>query len=533
MKDNITKRIIDKIALVFFVLWLVSLATNVLGRYEYKETFLFAAFSFWVLGSFVDGLTKRRYAKRRISVSLRKGGTTLFGIWVLLLIFEVLGWLGAWWEGYSIYALWLSLLCFSSSVIINSIAKKRGYWQIRSIFYTTGMIIVIVWAALKYTGSYVDSQDAILIGGIALLAIGFVIGASKKEDDFEFFVDVKKEISEKMREVPDLTETAENVMALDESVKIGQDPSVTIKKGALSVDIYEDERRIGTVYFGEGSYKVATEIYTFEEPFMGYCYSHGAKWEKYAPKKQAVKAEQKHFDAIGLTKEDIKELAIILSTNDSSAHERIDDVKARLKSRNTEITLPFMKIIESKEGEYVKIGPLEVVDLHDKGSRIRFKGKEFVERNGYEKDKDMPSDLVFKIFTTDGTTTIVTNNGNTHLSTEEGTITVENDLLEFNIKSIKYIKMPSMQRLEAPNLDIIVRKEKKVSVKIDDFKLKVQDDAISMDHKGRHIHTSNVEQADTLKEIVAAHVPYIIKDVLNESSIAQNQLMMQLIEELD
>jgi hypothetical protein len=532
MKADMVKDVLHKAGVVFFLLWVLSLVSDVLGSYEYKVQFLLIMFVLWAIGSFIDGFREHFAAYKKASTSFRKLGTTFFGIWILLLIFDLFGWLDPWWDPYIIYALALAIISVSIGFSIRAMMTRSGYWQARSTLYGIGIIIVILWGLFKLLGLYTAYQDTILISGIVAFAVGYISGVFTKSQDFDFLEEKIEHITDSMREVTTRRlDVADDVKVLEDGFTIEGRMPVTLEEGTISVDVLDDENVVGTVYFGQGSYDVPLGRQTDSVPFMGYCYCYGTEWPRVVTTQFATSATPSDFERIGLSKEEVRELARILATNKDATAEEIERLRERLQQRGNRISLPFIKVFEGEEGEYVKFGPIEVVDQKGKRSRVRIGSREFVDKEG--PDVEMPEGVEISILTTEGTTVISQEDDETKATGPSRDISIDKDAISIKLNDMTYVLSDKKEHLQLHDYEIMTRKEKRALVRTPDFKMTIRGDMVAADQKAKHVHVTNKDQAERLYEMVRAHFPYINKDAMRGSTKSFDHLVDQLSEEFE
>ncbi|MHC1605036.1 MAG: hypothetical protein ACXQTP_03595 [Candidatus Methanofastidiosia archaeon] len=531
MNKKKKEKSIGNIGHIFFVLWLISLVSDVLGQYEYKKEFLILAVAFWTASSFVDRLRKRRSISKKVTAAFRKSGTTLFGLWIFLYILKLLGWLETWWDTYLIYILGISILMLVTSLIVKASTSRRSHWQLRSSLYTIGGLILFVWVVLRLQGAYVENQDTIFVISLACIAVGFLIGAYKKEYDYDFITEKIEEFKEEWIDVTDKHNVSEDVKVLTDNIFVGNNASVNIKKGALCVDVFKNDKQSGTVYFGEGSYHIETPIHTFDKEYMGLCYGHGKEWKHVSQKKDTQRASEEDFKRFGLSAEDVKELTLIFSSESPDATEKFEDLLAKLKTSKTEISLPFFKVLECEEGDYVKIGPIQVADIRGNHSRVRIGGKEYVDSKTGAPSGEEPEGIAFKIRTVDETVALSIEEDTLSVYGKDMTIEIDDTDALVEANGIKYEKDAKRERLETPDVNITLKKSK-LNIRTDKFELTINDNMVSMRNKDRHVERSDKQLAKIFEERVRAQMPHIADDAIQNSRNSLDELISQLSENL-
>jgi hypothetical protein len=523
---------LSKLGMIFFILWIISLASNVLGSYEYKKEFLLIALVLWIIDAFIEALRQRnRPLGKRIARGLRKAGTVSMGLWIMLLILNALGWLEQWWSAYIIYALWIALVLMCTGFILNALQSRGHAWIVRSSLYSAGGIVLLFWLVLRYQSLYVSSQDTVLVAGIALIAGGFLIGASKKEYDYPFIDEIYAGIQEEMVEVP-VFETSETVFVLSEETTIGNDASVTIPSGALFVDIFKDAQQIGTVYFGECSYSVRTSVHTETKSAIGMIYGHGTEWKEALYGQSTRRADAEDYSRYGLSEQDIKDLGVIYASNDPRAAEKFEDIIQRITESGKKVSLPFIKVFESAEGDFVKVGPIQVTDLKGKGSKIRIGKKTFVEPKDAVAVEEEPEGIAVRIKTPESNVEIVIDKDGVVVSGNEfgGTITQTAEMLEKG--DVSYVNDGRKKSLESPQADILIKKDR-TTLKTKELKVTVKGGLITASKAQRHVEMTNEQMAELFKTRIEAYFPSVVEGAFRGDETAASQLVASLADELD
>jgi len=516
-------------AAVIFFLWFISLATDILGSYEYKAEFLMASFSLWALGSFVDGATSKKTVGKRFSTAFRKMGTTLFGIWIILLIFNLLGWLEPVWSGKINYVLATSMISFAVSFTIRASTIRNKNWRIRSTFYSLGFLVVLVWIFMKVFDLFIDYQDTMIIGGIVLLGLGYIIGASKNTHDYDIFEDKIENITKVMKEIKDAPTAKSEVDMLTRDLVIGEDSNIVIKKGSILVDMEYDLEKVGNVFFGEGGITLSSEHYTHKESFVGICYGTGMDWDSVRMEHQTANDEE--LEALGLSKEDIIELSNIITRRGKDANDRLSDLKKRMKDTKTEINLPYLKILEGVEGDYVKVGPIEVADFKGKGSRLKIGKMEFTD---YPEREVKQRSLGFKIVTTEETKSLYFDGEEAKLESEDMYYHKGHDSIEISKKDNYFKRDNGNPYLKNNDIELsmdnghcsLISRSKGINMKIDD-------DNLSIEFKGKRKSQKSRETTTVVREMIKSSFDDIVKDVMEDSYMSFNRLIIQITDEIE
>lgn len=523
---------ISKIGGIFFFLWIISLCSNVLGSYEYKKEFLLISLTLWALDAFIESYRKRTLTEgKRIARGLRKVGSMSLGFWILLLILNALGWLEQWWDQYIIYALWTALVFLCVGFMLNALFSRGHAWKVRSSMYSAGGIILLFWVVLRYQGLYTSSQDMVIVAGIALISGGFLIGASKKEYDYPFIDEAYAEIQEEMVEIP-VFETSDFVHVLTGESKIGNDASVTINTGSLFVDIFKDAKQVGTVYFGECSYAIRTAVHAITGQATGMVYGHGTEWNEALYGQGSRRADQEDFARFGLTEHDIKELGLIFVSNDPHAAEKFEDIIQRITETGTKVSLPFIKVFESAEGDYVKVGPIQVTDLKGKGSKVRIGNRTFVDPKDAVPLEEEHEGIAIKIKTPDNTISIIIDSHGILAQGNAFSATITSSGESIEMGDVSYSDDGRKKILESPFAEIVIKKDR-ISVKTDALKVAIKGGRITASKAQRHIEMTNEALAQLFSRRIEAFFPAVADGACKGDRKAATQLEESLLEELD
>ncbi|MBN1786709.1 MAG: hypothetical protein JW825_06975 [Candidatus Methanofastidiosa archaeon] len=526
-----SKDLVHKVAVVFFLLWLISVATDVLGRYEYREEYLIASFIMWVLGAFIDGFKDSKGFGKNLSRSFRKAGAALFGIWILVLIFSFLGWLGELWDGKVNYPLALSLISFAVSFTIKASTIKNKNWRIRSTLYSLGLLIILSWILMKVFELFIEYQDATILVGIGVMALGYLIGASSRTHDYDYFEEKIEKMSKVMEEVEDIPTASGDLKVLSHGINVGSDLTAEIKRGAIFVDMAVGGERKGNVFFGEGSYKITTEVFELNKGFMGLCYSTGGLWQKI--ELGAESANDADMEKLGLEEDDIRELSNIFVQEGENSLKRLRDLKARIKGKKTQIDLPFMKIIEGAEGDYVKIGPIEVADLKDGRSSVRIGDREFSDKGEGPIDSPTKNDYYFKILSTDGTDIIKIKGDIKTLKSKGLEVRIENENIDVSKGDVHLKKDGSKRILQTNDINLSIDQSYSLSSRSKSIFIEIIGNEISYRYKEKSRALDDRDVASGIKKLFEKSFGNIAREAFEGSKVPFNELIIQIIQELE
>lgn len=533
MKGKARNNIISHLGTIFFILWLLSLATDVLGDYEYQKEFLLTALVLWTVHEGVTSyLKKRKSPPRAAAAALRGMGLRVFGFWVLLLIIKALGGLEGWWDTRTTYALWTAVLLVGASFLVTAATARTPLWRVRSTLYVLGGTTLFLWAVFRYAGMYSSYHDEVFVVGIACIALGFLVGASRKEYDILLLDDVYREIEEQMVEVPTY-ETSEHVHALTEDVRIGNDARIVVHAGALFVDVFKNAQRRGTVYFGEGTYTLTTSLYTVQETVTGLYYGHGTEWEEALYGQASRRAEHADYERYGLSDADIKELGIIYASNDPKAAEKFEDIATRIRESGKRVTMPFINVIEGTEGDYVRVGPIQITDMKGKGTRVRIGSRVFAERGeDKEEEPSEPAGIAVRIRSPSDNLVVTMNSEGVTASGSTLYYAVTPTAETIEQGTVKYAWDGKKRLLESPFADIVIKADK-ASFKTEGFKATVRGDYVSASKAERHMEVSSAALANAVSRKIAGHFTPIAKDAFSGRGDTAQRLVERLSSELE
>ena len=508
------------------------MATDVLGKYEYKEEFLMASLAFWVIGSFAAGFRSDKTLGKSLVSSLRKAGTTLFGIWILLLILGWFDWLGPVWGGKVNYMLGLSLILFAVSFTVRAMTIKNTNWRIRSTFYSLGFLIVLSWILMRIFDLFSEYQDATILSGIAALAIGYIIGASKKNYDYDLFDEKIEDISKAMDEVKEPPSASEEVRVLDKEFVYGSTHKIIINKGAAYVEMRRGKENCGNVFFGEGSYNIESDFVDEKGHFMGICHANLKDCDNIELEHRA--ASDDDLENLGLERDDIKELSNIFVQGGEGSYQRLEDLKIKIKEggKKTEINLPFIKILEGKEGDYVKVGPFEVADVKGKGSSIKIGDRTFVDKKNDTVEHSLEYEDNFRILTTEGSIFIGMSNDNALIESRDLFYQKGENAESISKGDISFKSTADGQRLSSKDLELTIGSECNLISKANGVEIKVRDAHVTLKIGGERKEFEDKELAEMVSELMRTAAPHVVKDTFEGSTVLLNELIMQVTNEL-
>ena len=126
MRDSLeaTQGILTRIALIFFILWVIAVLTDFLGRYEYEANFLQLAI-FLLLLSQIPAAFKEGYSYgEKFKKLFQNLGLVLVGLWCAFKVFRWVGWFGPMEVGVNIdYFLIGGIISFLAGGIFEALCK--------------------------------------------------------------------------------------------------------------------------------------------------------------------------------------------------------------------------------------------------------------------------------------------------------------------------------------------------------------------------------------------------------------------------
>ncbi len=502
---KIAEKLCNRVAFVFLALWFIVQVTDILGTYEYPAYFLGLVFLFFLAGSIFGGM-KYRATVKKVAYGIAKA---TFLIWLFIKIgghFDWVGFttpliLGEWswtWIEYSQYV----IIAFFASILIGYTAgkHKRG---IRTVMYGIGFVGIAFWIFVKLLDLIPEYQTAILIGSIGAVAIGYVAGVFEEERRFRWVHEVEE--AEEIHE-PKIQEEAQ-VLTDDCEIKKGK-TTFTMDKGSIFVPIANGEE-IGGVFFGQGSYVVDAEVKKYINVFQGITALTGKKWNATKKNIKLQSAEDKDFDTMGLKKEEIFDLARI-----QIEEREWKKIGKKFKKNVTNFEMPFIKVRESEDGEYVKVGPIEVVGK-GKGSRVKMGPFTFNEGMDIEWENRRLYDLSAKIRTKDKEISLKVKDDRATLREDDrlvvstpGKVIVEDGDVKLKIKGGKRI-------LKTNDLKIYEREEKTI-LKTPKTKI-VLNDEVKITQNGKMRTLKNPRMRRELQDAIDK----LIRDALDKKEMEE------------
>ncbi|MEA1993018.1 MAG: hypothetical protein U9N35_01285 [Euryarchaeota archaeon] len=508
-KTKVLGKLCGRIALVFLVFWFITQTTDVFGEYEYSKEFLGLVFLFFLADSVFDA-AKYRVKLKKVAYGVAKAA---FLSWLFIETGEHFDWVGFdYWSQYSDYF----IIGFFASILIGyTIGKNRR--GIRTVFYGAGFIGIAFWIFTRILDLLPEYQTLILVGSIGAVALGYIVGVFEEERKFRWFHDTEFETTEEAGE-PRIREEP-RVLKSDIEIKRGKN-KISIDKNSIFVPIANGEE-MGGVFFGQGSYVVDADLKKYINVFQGMTSLTGSEWSRIKKKMKLRTAEEKDFETLGLKKNEIFDLARI-----QIEEKEWKKIRKKFKKTVTNVELPFIKVRESEDGDYVKVGPIEVIDREGKGSRVKLGPFKFVEGSDTEWEEQRLYDIAAKIRTKNKEISLTMKNDRTVLEEEDRTVITNPDKVIVKDGDLKLTIKDGKRTLRSDNL-YVLEKENKIIMKANGTKIILNEDLkIVKDGKTKVIKNPKVHQE--IRDTIDA----LIQDALDRKEMKElDDLLKRLKEE--
>ncbi len=513
MRDRLdeAKETLGRIAALFLILWLISAVTDFLGTYEYEVEFLQLAVGFYLLSRIPTAFRKRYSAGKKFQKVFTNLGWPLIGLWIAFKIVRWIGWFGALEIGVDInYVLVAGIVCLLIGYAAKSFRYKAGYWAVRSIFFAIGGVSIFFWILIQLFSIFEQYADYALVVGIFAVGLGYILGGFKRPPTF--FVEIEEEEEEE-------PEIKEEVYVTDQDVSIARDKAhIKINQGSLMVPI-AGEKEIGGIYFGEGSYSVDAAVKTYHDVYRGLTVVSGSEWDVVKAGQVLRPADAEAFEAIGLTREEVLEIARV------QVEGKFTD-ELRRKLRKTQIDLPFIKVRETPRGHHVKVGPLEVHETPEK-EHVRFGPWEFKE-TGHKEYNFRKEGLFLQIHSKDEDITLSTN-GRTVFTKGEMRVVV-NEKVTVRDADVDLVMDKHKKVLRSGKIKLICKEDKRI-LHSPGFNLSIGEDSGRIEKNGK---SKVIKDKGTLKEIRAeidAVADELIKSVLDRGELRELDTLIKRFEQ--
>lgn len=510
MKDqlDVAKETLGRVAALFLVLWFISAVTDLMGKYEFEVQFLQLAVGFFLLSQIPTSLRRHYSAGKKVQEFFTNLGWPLVGLWILFTFFRWVGWFGAMEIGIDIkYLLAAGILLLLIGYSAKSARSKSAYWAARSIFFSLGGVSILFWILIKIFHIFNQYQDLVLVAALVAFGVGFILGGLRRPPSF--FV----EIEEEEKKEP---EVKEEVYVTEESTISRDRTRVKINKGSLLVPVFR-EKEIGGIYFGEGSYQVNANVKVYSGVYRGITVVSGDEWDSVKPL-ELRPADEKDFEAIGLKKEEVLELARLQVKGKLT-----DELKRKLKQ--TQIDLPFFKLRETHEGSYVRVGPIEVKETPG-GDHVRlgpWKVSEYESGHRFTREG-----LFIEIRTKDEDITIKTN-GKTVMIKGDTRITV-NDGVTMRSEDMDLVMSEDKKMLRSGKIKLICRKDRRI-LHSNGFELSIGENSGRIRKNGKSIVIEDKNKLEEIRTELDAVADELIKEVLDRGELRELDTLIKRFEQ--
>jgi hypothetical protein len=514
MKDqlDVARDTLGRIAAVFLILWFISAVTNVLGRYEYEVEFLQIAVGFYLLSRVPTAFRRRYTAGRKVQKFFTNVGWPLIGLWIAFKIFRWIGWFGAMDIEVEIdYLLVAGIVFLLIGYAVKSMRHKAGYWAARSVLFAIGGAAIFFWILIKVFSIFPEYADYALAASIAAIGLGFILGGLRRPP--AFFV----EIGEEAEEPPEVTE---EVRVTEEDVSIGRNGTqVKIEKGSLFVPIITGKgKEIGGIYFGEGSYSVDAKIKNYQGTYRGLTVVSGREWDEVLADQKFTGADEDAFENIGLKREEVLEIARL------QVKGKVTD-EVRRKLRRVQVDLPFVKVRETPDGEYVKVGPIEVDEIGGK-EHVRVGPWEF--RESGHRHRLAARGLIIQIRSKDEDITISTD-GKTVLTKGDMQITV-NDRVTVRDETTDLVMDENRKVLHSGRIKLICKENKRI-LNSDGFELFIRENSGTIKRNGKSTVIKDEKTLEEIRAEIDSVADELIKEVLDRGELKELDALIKRFEQ--
>ena len=501
-KAKLAGKICGRVALVFLALWFIAQVTNLLGEYEYPEYFLGFVFLFFLASSVFDAAKYKVFFKK-MAYGIAKA---TFLIWLFIKIGDHFDWTG--FEYWSPYAEYFIIAFFASLLIGYTIGKhKRG---VRTVLYGIGFIGIAFWIFAKILDLVPEYHTLILLGSIAAVGIGYVVGVFEEERRFKWIYEA--EDFEKIEE-PRIKEDA-RVLKSDLEIKKG-DSKISIDEGSIFVPI-ANGKEIGGVFFGQGSYRVDAKVKKYINVFQGITVLTGNKWKNVKKDMKLKDAEDKDFENMGLKKDEVFDLARI-----QIEEKEWKKIRRKFGKTVSSIEMPFVKIRETEAGDYVKVGPIEITDIGKRGSRVRFGPFRVGEGMDIEWEEQTLYDVSAKIRTKDKEISIKIK-GNKIILKEDGRMVISKPdkvIIEDGDITLKIAENKRILKSEDLN---IFESEGKTVLRTPDIKV-ILNDKLTIKKDGE----TQIVKNPKIKQEIKDSIDDLIRDVLDRKEMKELDSLLE------
>jgi hypothetical protein len=498
---------LGRIAGLFVILWFIAAVTDLLGRYDYEVEFLQVAVGFYLLSRIPTAFRTRYTTGKKVQKFFTNLGWPLIGLWIAFSILRWIGWFGEMELGVDIiYFLVGGIFLVVTGHAAKSARHKSPYWAARSVLFTIGIVSIFFWILIHLFNIFETYTDLTLVLGVIAIGLGFILGGIRKQP--AFFVEIEEEEEPKI---------SEHVYVVDRDITITQKRAqVQMKSGSLYIPVVRG-KEIGGIYFGGGSYHVDAKIKEYSDVYRGITMVTGSDWESVKSAHSVHPADEQDFETIGLSKEEVLELAQLQFKGKFT-----DEVKRRLKK--TEIDLPFIKVRETPYGSHVRVGPIEVKDGpgHE---HIRIGPWEF---NDYGDRKRFTSKgLVITIRSKDEDITIKTN-GDTEFIRGDQHILVDHRI-KIRTQDIDLLIDEDKKILRSKSFKLFSKEERRI-LQSDGFTLTVRKKDGTIKKNGRSITITDQDTLEEIRSEIDAVTDELIRNVLDQKELTELNTLIKKFE---
>ncbi len=502
MKDrlNEAKETLSRIGALFLILWFIAAVTDLLGRYEYEVEFLQLAVGFYLLSRVPTAFRPHYSTGRKFQKLFTNLGWPLVGLWVAFKIFRWIGWFGDMDIGIEIeYLLVTGFIFLLIGYGAQSLRRKAGYWAARSVLFAIGGVSIFFWILIKVFDIFEAYGDYAIVIGIVAIGLGYILGGLRKPP--AFFVEFEEDEDE--------PEIGEDVYVTDEDVTVARDSATTkVTKGSLFVPITRG-KEIGGIFFGEGSYSVDARVKTYHDVYRGLTLLSGSEWERVKAGLTLRQADEKAFDDIGLTRDEVLEIARV------QVEGRFTD-ELRRKLKKTQVDLPFFKLRETAHGQYVKVGPIEVSEKPGE-EHVRVGPWEFTESK-YKGRRFEREGLLVQI-RSKGEDITITTNGKTVFYKGDLRVVV-NDRVTIRDDAVDLVMDEEKKVLRSGRVKLICKEDHRI-LHSPGFQLSVKEDSGKIKKNGKSVLIKDEHTLNEIRTEIDAVADELIKDVLDRGELRE------------
>jgi hypothetical protein len=514
MKDNLetARDVLNRIAAVFVILWLIAAVTKILGPYGYETEFLQVAVGFHLLSRIPTAFRSRYSTGKKIQKFFTNLGWPLIGLWIMFNVLRWIGWFGEMNVGFDIdYFLGAGVILLLIGYAVKALRHKAGYWAARSVLFTLGGVSFLFWILIRIFDIFQPWEDYALVIAIIAIGLGYILGGLKRPPSFFMDIEDEEDIEPEIKE---------EIHTLQEDRVISRNNAkVKVTKGSLYVPITAGEKEIGGIYLGEGSYSLDARLKVYKDVYRGVTVVSGREWESVKAEQVTVPAGEDAFEEIGLKREEVLEIARV------QLHGKLTDrVKRRLK--RTQVDLPFIKVRETPHGEYVKVGPIEVIENRE---------REHVRIGPWQVADSYPGDrrftgkgLYIQIRSKDEDITINTN-GRTVLVKGDTQITV-NDKLTVKGENLDLLVDEDKKILHSGKVRLICKENKRV-LHSAGFELIVREESGRIVKNGNTVTIKDQKTLEEIRNEIDAAADELIREVLDQGELKKLDTLIKKFEQ--